>query len=204
MIKASYQIRLVIAAALLGLLLPPPAQAAPATVTCSNVLVNGTFEAMHTGWVQSSAGGYNLISDFSPRSGQWGAYLSGSNNADDRLSQALSLPASASSVTLSLWWALESEQSIVAYDVLRVELLDSTGALLATLWQTDNTATSGLWDEASLDLSRYAGQQVIMRLRATSNAFDLTDFYLDDISVLVCSATGAQSRLFLPLISRRL
>ncbi|MER2599810.1 MAG: hypothetical protein ABTQ73_09840 [Caldilineales bacterium] len=182
--------------------LHPLHSAAPvaSATSCSDALINGSFEATTTGWAQSSLGGYSLISQFNPRSGSWGAYLGGSNNADDRLSQSLTLPASASAITLRLWWAQESEDALVAHDFLTLSLLRSDGTLLADLWQTDNTATGTAWDEVTLDISRYAGQQVMLRLRATSNSFDLTDFYVDDLSVQVCGADGAQLRSFLPLI----
>ncbi len=76
----------------------------------------------------ASAGGYNLISQFNPRTGHWGAYLAGANNADDRLSQPLALPADAISVTLRLWWSLESEEPPVAADTLTLSLLRPNGA----------------------------------------------------------------------------
>lgn len=169
-----------------GVILVHAQPAAP--VACQELLVNGGFETGTAGWTQSSAGGYSLISAFNPRSGQWGAYLAGANNADDRLSQSLLLPSDAISITLRLWWSLESEEPPVPADTLTASLLRPDGALLAELWTVDNTANSGIWDEFVADLTPWAGQQVTLLFRARSNSFDLTDFYLDDMGVRACAA----------------
>jgi hypothetical protein len=167
----------------------PPAQALGVRhAACTELLVNGGFEDGSVGWTQASAGGYDLISQFNPRSGAWGAYLAGANNADDRLGQALVLPSGAISITLRLWWSLESEEPPVPADTLTLSLLQPGGAALAELWRIDNTATQGFWDEAVIDLTPFAGQSLILRFQALSNDFDLTDFYLDDLSVTACTA----------------
>lgn len=175
--------------------------AAPAA--CQELLANGSFEAGPVDWTQTSAGGYELISQFYPRTGQWGAYLAGANDADDHLSQPLALPSDAISITLRLWWSLESEEPPVPADTLTAALLRPDGSLLAELWRVDNTATPGLWDEAEFDLSAYAGQNVILRLEARSNSYDLTNFYLDDISVSACTPALVSRRVLLPLVVRQ-
>ena len=64
----------------------------------------------------------------------------------------------------------------------------------------DNTAPAGQWAEAVIDLTGYAGQDVTLQLRATTNAYDLTDFYMDDLSVLVCIPASLPQRSYLPLV----
>lgn len=163
--------------------LAPALAQANAPAACQELLVNGDFEAGPTGWTQTSADGYNLISQFNPRTGQWGAYLGGANNANDQLSQLLLLPAGANAITLRLWWSLESEEPPVPADTLMLSLLRPDGALLATLWRIDNTAAQGSWNEEVFDLTAYAGQSLVLYFQAVNNSFDLTDFYLDDIGV---------------------
>jgi hypothetical protein len=170
---------------------------------CQELLANGGFEAGPVAWAQASAGGYELVSQFNPRTGQWGAYLAGANDADDSLSQPIFLPADAISLTLRLWWSLESEEPPVPADTLTASLLRPDGVPLAELWQVDNTAAPGLWDEAIVDLAPYAGQSVILRFWARSNSFDLTDFYLDDISIAGCIQPAAPRYTLLPLIIRQ-
>lgn len=191
--------------ALLGFLLAPLAGKAAAgntdaPVVCNDVLINGGFESGSAGWTQSSAGGFDLISQYNPRSGAWGAYLAGYDNTDDRLRQPLPLPAGTISATLRLWWSLETEEPALANDDLTVSLLSADGTTLAELWMVDNTAPAGQWAEAVIDLTGYAGQDVTLQLRATTNAYDLTDFYMDDLSVLVCIPASLPQRSYLPLV----
>lgn len=173
-----------------------------AAAVCSELLINGDFEAGPVGWTQSSAGGFDLISGFNPHTGAWGSYLAGYNNADDQLRQSVSLPAGASSATLRLWWALETEEPALPNDSLTLSLLRSDGTTLADLWTVDNSAPAGLWGEAVIDLTGYTGQQVTVQLLAATNAYDLSDFYADDLSLIVCTDSNAAQRSFLPLIVR--
>lgn len=169
---------------------------------CSELLINGDFEAGSAGWTQTSTGGFDLISQFNPRDGAWGAYLAGYNDADDWLRQSVSLPAGASSATLRLWWSLETEELALPNDRLALSLLRPDGTALAELWAVDNSAPAGLWDEAVIDLTGYGGQQVTLQLLATTNSYDLSDFYADDLSLIVCTDSNATQRSFLPLIVR--
>ncbi|HSN75684.1 MAG TPA: hypothetical protein VL334_11455 [Anaerolineae bacterium] len=183
---------------------PAPTRAsAYQAATCQELLINGNFEAGSAGWTQSSAGGYDLISQFNPRTGRWGAYLAGANNADDRLSQPVLLPQDAVTITLRLWWSLESEEPPVPADTLTLSLLQPNGVLLVDLWQVDNTVTLGIWDEIVIDLKAYAGQSVVVRFQALSGSFDLTDFYLDDVSVTVCTPVTTINSTWLPLAMRQ-
>lgn len=158
--------------------------AAPAG--CTEVLVNGSFEEGELGWQQISAGGYNLISEFNPRTGSLGAYLAGINNADDRLSQQVTLPAGVS--TLYAWWSLATAETAGAFDQMTVSLLRPDGSLLADLLTVDNTAPADVWDEIVVDLSAYAGQAVVLRFTGRTDGANITDFYLDDVSIVACSA----------------
>ncbi len=158
--------------------------AAPAG--CTELLVNGSFEEGELGWQQISAGGYNLISEFNPRTGSLGAYLAGINNADDRLSQQVTLPAGVS--TLYAWWSLATAETAGAFDQMTVSLLRPDGSLLADLLTVDNTAPADVWDEIVVDLSAYAGQAVVLRFTGRTDGANITDFYLDDVSIVACSA----------------
>lgn len=154
---------------------------------CAELLVNGGFEQGTTGWTQSSAGGYELISTFNPRTGQLGAYLAGTNHADDSLRQAIVLPSDAASLALTAWWSIATEEPAGVFDVLTISLLSSQGELLVDLFSANNTAPVAMWDEVIVDLSGYRGRSVILQIRAQTNAFNVTDFYVDDLSLSACS-----------------
>jgi hypothetical protein len=180
--------------ALLGLLTVTPL--APAwTVTarttrlqtsdCVELVQNGGFEYGDVGWQAQSAQQYELISDFNPRTGKLGAYLAGVNNADDSLSQLLVLPAGRV-LTLTAWWSLATAETAGAFDTLSIVVLQADGMELATLAKLDNTAPAGQWELLSFDLSEYAGQNVVIRFAAHTDQSNVSDFYLDDISVSGC------------------
>lgn len=158
--------------------------AAPAG--CSEWIRNGGFEDGGLGWQQISAGGYEIISDFNPHTGRLGAYLAGVNNADDRLSQQVTLPAG--TITLRAWWYLATAETAGAFDQMTVALLRPDGSLLAELITVDNTAPVGVWDELVSDLSPYAGQTVSLRFIGRTDDNNISDFYLDDVSIVACAA----------------
>lgn len=176
-----------------------PAPQADGAAGCGERIVNGGFEEGGVGWQQSSAGGYTLISDFHPHSGQLGAYLAGGNNADDTLSQQVVLPAAAVSITLTAWWAIATEEAEIGFDRLTASVRRPDGAALAELWTIDSSAAVNVWDQTEMDLTAYRGQTIVMQFRATTDASNPTDFYLDDISLWVC-APGFVA--YLPLIVR--
>lgn len=155
---------------------------------CQALIADGGFEAGGAAWTQTSVQGHVLISDYYPRTGRLGAYLAGANNADDRLSQTLSLPAGATSITLQMWWALTTDEAGAAYDTLAVALLRPDGSILATLATLDSSATVGQWDELSFDLTGYTGQNVTLRLVGRTDEQDATDFFVDDVNVTACGA----------------
>lgn len=175
--------------AVLALLLPVGARhtstghAAPAS--CTELIQNGSFEDGGLGWQQTSAGGYDLISDFNPRTGRWGAYLAGVNNADDRLSQQVTLLPG--TIRLQAWWYLATAETAGAFDSMTVSLLRPDGSWLADLALVDNTAPVGVWDEIVADLSAFSGQTVILRFVARTDDNNISDFYLDDISITACA-----------------
>jgi hypothetical protein len=170
-----------------------------APIACAELISNGGFEAQGTGWTQSSVGGFDLISTFYPRTGSWGAYLGGANNADDRVSQQIIVPSNPISVSLTAWWAIATEEPGAGFDRMTISLLQPNGALLQDLFTVDSSATVNLWDQAEADLTQYAGQTIVLRFRATTNASSPTDFYVDDISVVACPPA---KRIYLPLVLR--
>ncbi|MGC8781650.1 MAG: hypothetical protein ACP5UQ_12385 [Anaerolineae bacterium] len=174
-------------------------QNAPQAPICREMLVNGGFEEGATGWSQSSVGGYNLISNFHPHTGSLGAYLGGVNEADDRLSQQINIPTGVISATLRFWWAISTEEPGLGFDRMTVTLRRPDGTPLADLATIDSSAAENLWDQAEFDLTGYAGQSVVLEFHATTDATNLTDFYVDDASLGVCLAPTA---IYLPIVLR--
>ncbi|MBM4460403.1 MAG: hypothetical protein FJ011_22015 [Chloroflexi bacterium] len=74
---------------------------------------------------------------------------------------------------------------------MTVSLLTADGAAIVDLLTVDNTATVGVWDHITLDLGAYAGQTVAIQFAARTDANNISDFYLDDVSVLACPSGTA-------------
>ncbi len=164
---------------------------------CSELVVNGGFESGSQGWSQVSAGGYNLISNFNPFTGSWGAYLGGVDDADDRLSQTVALPAGAASLTLRAWWSIATAETGGAFDWMTFSLLRPDNTLLAELLTIDSDAEPNVWDEAVVDLTPFTGQDVILQVLARTDGSNPTDFFVDDVSIAACTS---ERRNFIPLV----
>ncbi len=177
----------------------PAAAQAPRPAACNELLVNGGFEAGAAAWQISSAGGYSLLSQALPHTGEWGAFLAGYNEADDRLAQAVALPAGQTS-TLRFWWQVRTDETDHPWDALDVEVTPAGAAPIRLQHITDADA-GGAWQQATFDLSAYAAQTVTLSFHAQTDLDRPTDFYLDDISLEAC-APAASFQLYLPLTLR--
>lgn len=154
---------------------PPPPPPSGEAVT------NGGFEQGTSPWVQSSSGGYQLITTNRPHAGSYSAWLGGYNNGADAIYQTITVPADG---TLTYWWYLSSsEGSTTAYDFLRVRLFSTTGQLLATLRTKSNTSPRNAWYQDSLGLAAHAGQTLRLHFSVTTDLSLPTSFFIDDVSV---------------------
>ena len=127
---------------LFGVTVPVTAQTAGLTLSCLELVQNGGFEQGAAGWQTFSAQGYDLISNFNPHTGSLGAYMGGVNNADDRLSQALTLPAG-TTLTLKAWWYLATAETADTFDTLTIALTAADGTPLSTLATLGNMVNFG-------------------------------------------------------------
>jgi len=149
--------------------------------TATQLIQNGGFESGSSPWGEYSSGGYELVSTQNPHTGSYSAWLGDYANADDSIQQTLSVPTTATAVTLSYWTNVQASAATNTDD-LNVDILDSNGNLLQTLQtQTDETPTG--WANQSFDLSKYAGQTIEVYFQGTNDSSNLTSFFVDDVSV---------------------
>jgi hypothetical protein len=121
------------------------------------------------------------------------AELGGANNQTDTLTQSLTIPATASSASLTFWANVVSQETSTtrAFDLLHVEIHNSSGSLLSTPLTLDNRDrskdgnTDGTYFQpAAVDLSAFRGQTIQLVFRAIVD-FELpTTFRVDDVSLL--------------------
>jgi len=173
---------------------PPPNPSPTATPTPpptgSSLIQNGGFENGTDPWLESSAGGYELIDSTNPHHGQYSAYLCGYSNCQDAVGQDFTVPDRASNITISYWWYGEtSRRASTCRDFFTVELLDSTGRVIGKLQSACNTNATRSWQQASFDathlLANYAGETVtLVFISKTAPSSTVTSaFFVDDVKV---------------------
>ena len=178
--------RIVLCAVVISTLLQLNQQAPVQAATCVNVVVDSSLEE-GSAWLTKSSGNYPLLSTRLPHSGKQGAYLAGANNAQDLLATLLKLTPNPSSITLTFWWQIQSQEHSRFQDTLTVAIADAQGKALHNLATLSSREMSNQWQQRSLSLTQYGGQSLQLQFHARTDADAATDFFLDDIEVVVCN-----------------
>ena len=154
---------------------------------CTETLTNGGFESGTSPWVQTSKGGYAIIANTRPRTGTMSAYLAGYDRANDTLYQQLTIPANATSATLSYYWNMATQETgTVKYDYLYARVQNSSGTNLATLETRSNADVQNTWTKSTFNLLAYKGQTVRIHFQGTTDRLYPTSFFVDDVSLNTC------------------
>jgi hypothetical protein len=168
----------------------PTATATP-IVGSGQVLVNTGFERGSSPWIEHSAAEYEMVDYSHPHTGGYDALLCGYYACYDQLSQTITLPAAFTSVTLTYWTAVISQNASGCTDSFTASVNTLSNARIVTaptLCNSDATP-AGTWVQRTLTLTPgllpYAGQTVQVVFTASTGASYLTDFYLDDVALNV-------------------
>jgi hypothetical protein len=163
--------------------------------TAAQLLGNPGFEngSSTAPWTQSSTLGFQPItastSSEPAHSGSWEAWLNGNGTADtDTVAQSVAVPSGCSTATLSFWLHVDStEKTTSAVDTFKVQVLGSSGAVLATLATFSNLNAATGYVQHSYDVSAYIGQTITVKFTGTETdtAGGTTDFVLDDTALNV-------------------
>ncbi|MFE9956244.1 S8 family serine peptidase [Micromonospora sp. NPDC005299] len=152
-------------------------------------LGNAGFESGNTVWSSTSGviGQYGS-SGQPPRTGTWNAWLDGYGSTHtDTLAQSVSLPSGCTSYNVTFWLHIDSAEttSSVQYDKLTVQVLNSSGSVLATLATYSNLNKATGYSQKSFSLAPYAGQTVTLKFTGTEDSSLQTSFVIDDTAVNV-------------------
>ncbi|MFF0435275.1 hydrolase [Streptomyces sp. NPDC004327] len=157
------------------------------TCTAGQLLANPGFESGDTDW--SGTSGVITNDPARPaRTGSYKAWLSGYGSAHtDTLSQTVTIPAGCTTATLGFYTRIDTAETTTttAYDKLKVEVVDGSGAVLSTLATYSNLNKSSGYVQRSFNLGAYAGQTVTLRFTGTEGSTLQTSFVIDDASVTV-------------------
>lgn len=161
---------------------------------CSNVVLEPGFEGgADSSWSESSSNSWVLITNNFPRTGTYSAWLGGGNNELSRVWQSLSIPANATSATLTYWYAIGSDDDC-GWDSGGVEV---NGAPLAghayDLCTTNNTN----WIESSTaNLLGHAGTMPQIRFFADTDISAPSSLFIDDVVLEICVPGSAPDAIF--------
>lgn len=170
------------------------------TSACQNLIANGGMESTG-GWTTQTNGDYPLFSNYQAYTGIQSAYLAGVNNAEDRLSQNIAIPAN-HKATLTFWWLINSEETSPGWDGMTVQVADTAGTPLRILFTASDRSASLAWQQATLDLSEFAGQTLQLQFSTRTDGSLATDFYFDNVELMACDkASASGTPIYLPLLS---
>ncbi|MFJ8688535.1 M4 family metallopeptidase [Micromonospora wenchangensis] len=154
--------------------------------TAGQLLGNPGFESGNTVWSASTGViGQNGASQ-PTHGGTWNAWLGGTGGTlTETLSQSVSLPAGCSTYNFSFWLHIDSREitTTTAYDKLTVQVLNSSGTVLATLATYSNLNKATGYTQRSFSLAPYAGQSVTLKFTGTEDASLRTSFVVDDTAL---------------------
>ena len=121
-------------------------------------------------------------------SGSWDAWLDGYGATHtDTLSQSVTLPAGCSAYQFSFWRHIDTAETTttIAYDTLKVQVLNASGTVLGTLASYSNLDANTGYAQTSISLAAYAGQSVTLKFTGTEDSINQTSFVIDDAAVNV-------------------
>ncbi len=160
-----------------------------AATTATQLLGNPGFEngsASPAPWVVSTGVIDNSAGE-AAHAGTWKAWMDGYGSAHtDTLSQTVAIPAAITSASLNLYLHIDTKETgTTAYDTLKVQLRNSSGAVLKTLATYSNANAASGYALKSFDVSAYKGQTVQVYLVGTEDGSLQTSFVLDDFALSV-------------------
>lgn len=144
-------------------------------------LINGNFEGGSTGWTSYSTHGWSLIRNsgfpgtVGPHGGSWAVWLGGDYNDLSYIQQQATVPTG--TPYLAYWYWIASADGC-GYDFGGVLI---NGTVVETL-QLCGSQNTGGWVKRVVNLNSYAGQTVMIRIRAETDSSYNSNFFIDDVA----------------------
>jgi hypothetical protein len=149
-------------------------------VPAANAVQNPGFETGNlSSW--STSGAFLPVISTTAHTGSYSARVGSTSavNGNSTLTQTVTVPSAA---TLTFWYQPHCTDTIT-YDQIQMQVRSTAGATLATVLNV--CSNSGAWTQAMLNMSPYAGQNVVLWFNDHDDGYagDPTYFLLDDVSV---------------------
>ena len=156
--------------------------------TAAQLLGNPGFETGTAApWTASSGVVSNSASE-PPHTGNWDAWLDGYGTTHtDTLAQTVTIPSTCTSASFSFWLHVDTAETSTtqAYDTLKVQVLNSSGTVLATLATFSNLNHVTGYAQHSYSLTPYLGQTVTLKFTGAEDSELQTSFVIDDTALNV-------------------
>lgn len=123
-----------------------------------------------------------------PHSGKWDAWLDGYGQTHtDTATQTVTIPSNITTATLSFWLHIDTAETTTTAmnDVFQVQVLNSSGTVLATLGTFSNLNAAAGYQQHSFSMIQFKGQTVQIRFIGTENNSLQTSFVIDDTALTV-------------------
>lgn len=154
----------------------------------SNLIVNGGFETgTATPWTLTT-GVLNNSASEPAHTGSWDAWLDGYGTTHtDTATQTVTIPSTATSATLTFWLHIDTAETTTttAFDTLKVQVLNTSGTVLATLGTFSNLNHATGYSQKSFSVLSFKGQTVQIRFTGTEDTSLQTSFVIDDVALNV-------------------
>lgn len=156
----------------------------------TQILGNGGFEngvANPAPWV-ATAGVIDNSSGEAPHAGTWKAWACGYGTTHtDSFYQDVTIPPTATSATLSFWLHIDTAETTTttAFDTLKVQIRNTSNALLSTLAVYSNLNAGVGFTQKSFDITSYRGQTIRIYFLAIEDSSRQTSFVIDDVTVTI-------------------
>ncbi|WP_427895355.1 PKD domain-containing protein [Kribbella sp. GL6] len=166
------------------------ATATPTSGSCTTqqLLGNPGFE---TGTAAPWSASSSVVSSNSAepaRTGSWKAWMDGYGATHtDTLSQPVTLPTGCTNYKFNFYMHVDTAETSTTskYDTLKLQVLNSAGTVLSTLYTYSNLNANTGYSLHSFNLSSYAGQNITLKFTGTEDYTKQTSFVIDDTSVNV-------------------
>ncbi|MGC2744795.1 MAG: hypothetical protein WA672_16590 [Candidatus Angelobacter sp.] len=158
------------------------------SATSQNLIVNGGFETgTATPWTLT-AGVLNNSTAEPAHTGSWDAWLDGYGTTHtDSATQTVTIPSTATSANLVFWLHIDTAETTTttAFDVLTVQVLNSSNTVIGTLGSFSNLNKAAGYQQHTFSVLSFKGQTVKIRFTGTEDTSLQTSFVLDDIALNV-------------------
>jgi hypothetical protein len=158
------------------------------TATVTQLIGNPGFETGSAAPWSLTAGVLNNSTAEPAHTGSWDAWMDGyGTNHTDSAAQTVSIPSGKTSATLTFWLHIDTAETTTttAFDTVKVQVLNTSGTVLATLGTFSNLNHATGYQQHSFSLNSFIGQTVTIKFTGTEDSSLQTSFVIDDVNLNV-------------------